>query len=271
MLLEVRDLYVYLKLFQTNINVVDGVGFSIDRGMVFGLVGESGAGKTMTGKAIMRLVPEPLKMSGKLFYKGVDLMQLSEVEMRKIRGKEITAIQQDPVASLNPAFKIKDQIKDIIKLHMDLTNRGAEDRAVQMLKAVGIADPEVVMRSYPHQLSGGMCQRVMIAIAFSCHPSLVIADEPTTNLDVITQATVIGLMKKMKQEFDTSILFITHNLGLAAKICDIIGVMKDGKLLEVNETDELIKHPEHSYTRLLLEKAPRKASTPVHGLHLGGG
>ncbi|MEM3387411.1 MAG: ABC transporter ATP-binding protein [Nitrososphaerales archaeon] len=255
-LLSVEDLKIRF-LGQTS-NAVDGVSFSVKEAEILGLVGESGAGKSITGRSILRLLPPNGRIvSGRILFKGVDLLTLSDEEMRKIRGKEITAIQQDPLSSLNPAFRIRDQMVDILKIHLGMGKSEAEEYSVKMLQEVGIPNPEIVLRKFPHQLSGGMCQRVMIAIAFSCNPTLVIADEPTTALDVITQALVVNLMKRMKEKLNTSIIFITHNLALASNICDRIAVMKMGKIVEMKPTKELFRTPEHPYTLTLLEAVPK--------------
>ncbi|MEM3891977.1 MAG: ABC transporter ATP-binding protein [Nitrososphaerales archaeon] len=255
-LLSVEDLKIRF-LGQTS-NAVDGVSFSVKEAEILGLVGESGAGKSITGRSILRLLPPNGRIvSGRILFKGVDLLTLSDEEMRKIRGKEITAIQQDPLSSLNPAFRIRDQMVDILKIHLGMGKSEAEEYSVKMLQEVGIPNPELVLRKFPHQLSGGMCQRVMIAIAFSCNPTLVIADEPTTALDVITQALVVNLMKRMKEKLNTSIIFITHNLALASNICDRIAVMKMGKIVEMKPTKELFRTPEHPYTLTLLEAVPK--------------
>jgi oligopeptide transport system ATP-binding protein len=251
-LLKVQDLTIS---FQQN-EVVKNVSFEVERGEILGLVGQSGAGKSMTGRAIIRLLPSSAHVSGRIIFKEHDLLTLKEKEMRKIRGKEITMIQQDPVASLNPAFKVRDQITDIMKLHLKIDNKEAVNRAKNLLNEVGIPNPEKVLLKYPHQLSGGLCQRVAIAIAFACNPSLVIADEPTTALDVITQGMVVNLMKKMQQQFNTSIIFITHNLALAANICSRIAVMNDGQLLETITSKNILTESSHPYTRILLSSLP---------------
>ena len=183
---------------------VDGISFSINSGEVFGLVGESGAGKSMTGRAILRLIPENATISGRIDFKGRDLLSLASEEIRQVRGKEITIVQQDPLSSLNPAFRVKDQMMDVTRLHLGYGKEKAEAFAAELLTRVGIPDPASVLEKFPHQLSGGMLQRVMIAIAFSCEPSLTVADEPTTALDVITQALVIKLMKTMQASYKTS-------------------------------------------------------------------
>ncbi|MEM1994439.1 MAG: ABC transporter ATP-binding protein [Nitrososphaerales archaeon] len=255
-LLSVEDLKI--RFLGQASNAVDGVSFSVKEAEILGLVGESGAGKSITGRSILRLLPPNGRIvSGRILFKGVDLLTLSDEEMRKIRGKEITAIQQDPLSSLNPAFRIRDQMVDILKIHLGMGKSEAEEYSVKMLQEVGIPNPELVLRKFPHQLSGGMCQRVMIAIAFSCNPTLVIADEPTTALDVITQALVVNLMKRMKEKLNTSIIFITHNLALASNICDRIAVMKMGKIVEMKPTKELFRTPEHPYTLTLLEAVPK--------------
>jgi ABC-type dipeptide/oligopeptide/nickel transport system ATPase component len=248
-LLQVQELTISFH----QVEVVKNVSFEVEHGEIFGLVGQSGAGKSLTGRAIIRLLPSTAKVTGRILFKGRDLLSLTEKEIRRIRGKEITLIQQDPVASLNPSFKIQDQITDILKLHLKLDNKEAINRAKKLLSEVGVANPEKVLLKYPHQLSGGLCQRVAIAIAFACEPSLVIADEPTTALDVITQGMVINLMKRMQQRYNTSIIFITHDLALASNICSRIAVMKDGRILEViTSSKNILSEANHPYTRTLL-------------------
>jgi peptide/nickel transport system ATP-binding protein len=255
-LMRVDELSVFFHSEAGTVKAVDGISFTIDPGEVFGLVGESGAGKSMTGRALLRLIPENGVLRGKIQFRGRDLVTMSNEEIRKIRGKEITIIQQDPLSSLNPAFKIRDQMTDVMKLHLGYDAEKAEKYALQLLTRVGISDPISVLSKFPHQLSGGMLQRVMIAIAFSCKPSLTVADEPTTALDVITQALVIKLMKEMRAAFNTSIVFITHNLSLAARFCDRIAVMYAGKIVEVGQTSQIFRSPQHPYTKALLAAIP---------------
>ncbi|MDW8360298.1 MAG: ABC transporter ATP-binding protein [Candidatus Caldarchaeum sp.] len=251
-LLEVNGLTVSIA----GKTVVKNVSFNVALGEVFGIVGESGAGKSMTGRSIIRLLPPNSHAVGEVIFKNTNLLRLRETEMRAIRGKEITMIQQDPVASLNPAFKIRDQITDIMRLHQKISKSEAEKRAVQLLNEVGINSPEKVLDKYPHQLSGGMCQRIMIAVAFACGPSLVVADEPTTALDVITQALVVNLMKRMKKQFNTAIIFITHNLALAVNVCDRIAVMNKGSIVETLPAEMFLHSAQHHYTKTLLASIP---------------
>jgi oligopeptide/dipeptide ABC transporter ATP-binding protein len=272
-LLTVHNLRIIFPTKAGELVAVDGIDFNIKRGEVLGLVGESGSGKTMTGRAILGLIPRPGRIThGQILFgeKG-DLLKLNEEEMRQIRGKEIAAIQQDPLSSLNPAFTIQEQMIDIIKLHKKLGKEQATKEAINLLSQLGIPKPEAVLRKYPHQLSGGMAQRIMIGIAFSCNPSLIIADEPTTALDVITQATVINLMKKMQEKFRSSILFITHNLGLASKICDRIAVMYAGKIVEFSSVSGLFSHPSHPYTKGLLSAVPKLSDTTKQMSAIAGG
>jgi len=255
--LEVRCLKTYFYQNSSVTKAVDGPSFDIREKEIFGLVGESGAGKTLTGRSILRLVPKPGKIVGEVRFKGRNLLSLSEKEIRKIRGKDISAIPQDPLSSLNPAFKIEDQMVDVLRLHLALSKQESKHRSEVLLHQVGIADPHSVLNKYPHQLSGGMSQRVMIAIAFSCEPTLVIADEPTTALDVITQLQIIDLMRRTQETHGTAILFVTHNLWLAARICSRIGVMYAGRLVENASVEKLFESPRHPYTQALLDTIPR--------------
>jgi peptide/nickel transport system ATP-binding protein len=261
-LLSIQGLQVVFPTPAGPLTAVDNIDLSIEKAETVGLVGESGSGKTVTGRAVLNLVPKPGRIqNGKIVFKGKDLLALPSEELRQIRGKEITAIQQDPLSALNPAFKVETQMTDILMLHQKIDKATAISESEQILRELGIRNPKQVLEKYPHQLSGGMAQRIMIGIAFSCSPSLVIADEPTTALDVITQAGVIELMEKFQKRSQTSVLFITHNLGLAAKICDRIAVMYAGKIVEIADVKEVFQHPSHPYTRNLLSSVPKISDT----------
>ena len=238
---------------------VDGVDFDILPGEVLGLVGESGSGKSVTALSILRLIPDPPGkiIAGSILYKGRDLLKLSWKEIRDIRGKEISMIFQEPMTSLNPVFTIGKQLMEVVLEHENVSKKEAFDRSVEMLELVGIPDPASRMNDYPHQYSGGMRQRVMIAMALACGPSLLIADEPTTALDVTIQAQILELMLKIKEERkDAAILLITHNLAVVAETCNRVMVMYGGKIQEIAPVKELFKNPQHPYTRGLLASLP---------------
>src|SRR5262249_4440949 len=235
------------------------VSFDIFPGEVVGLVGESGSGKSVTALSVLRLIPDPPGkiVGGSILYKGTDLLQLPWEEIRKIRGSEISMIFQEPMTSLNPVFTIGMQLMEVIQVHEDVSKKEAFDRSVEMLELVGIPAPKSRMNDYPHQFSGGMRQRVMIAIALACNPSLLIADEPTTALDVTIQAQILELMLKIKDERkDAAILLITHNLAVVAETCHRVMVMYGGKIQEIAPVKELFKNPQHPYTRGLLASLP---------------
>lgn len=238
---------------------VDDVSFDIFEGEVLGIVGESGSGKSVTAYSITRLVPDPPGkiVGGEINFRGVDLLKLSYEEMKKYRGYEVAMIFQEPMTSLNPVMKIGEQITEVILTHEKVKKEEAEKKAIEMLEAVGIPDAEKRMKDYPHQFSGGMRQRVMIAMALSCNPSLLIADEPTTALDVTIQAQIIDLMLKIKKKRDdAAIILITHNLGIVAEMCDRVIVMYGGKIQEVGDVFSIFKDPKHPYTRGLLQSLP---------------
>ena len=261
-ILSVEGLQVMFPTSKGNLIAVDNVDLKIGKAETIGIVGESGSGKTVTGRAILNLVPKPGRISrGRIIFNGRDILGLGEDEIRQVRGKEISTVLQDPLSSLNPAFKVQTQMIDILMLHKNMNKDQAIAESAEILRQLGITNPAQVMQRYPHQLSGGMAQRIMIGIAFSCGPSLVIADEPTTALDVITQAAVIELMKKFQKRSDTSILFITHNLGLAAKVCDRIAVMYAGEIVEMADVKEIFKRPSHPYTKNLLMSVPKLSDT----------
>jgi len=258
-LLQVRDLKTYFHTEAGTAKAVDGVSFDIEPGEVLGLVGESGSGKSVTALSIIRLIPDPPGkiVSGSIAYKGQDLLQLSWEDIRKVRGNEISMIFQEPMTSLNPVFTIGMQVMEVILQHNNVSRKEAFDRAVNMLELVGIPDAARRMNDYPHQFSGGMRQRVMIAIALACDPSLLIADEPTTALDVTIQAQILELMLKVKDERkNAAILLITHNLAVVAETCHRVMVMYGGKIQEIAPVRELFKNPQHPYTKGLLASLP---------------
>ena len=258
-LLQVRDLKTYFHTEGGTAKAVDGVSFDIMEGEVLGLVGESGSGKSVTALSIIRLIPDPPGkiVSGSIAYKGQDLLQLSWEDIRKVRGNEISMIFQEPMTSLNPVFTIGMQVMEVILQHNNVSRKEAFDRAVKMLELVGIPDAARRMNDYPHQFSGGMRQRVMIAIALACDPSLLIADEPTTALDVTIQAQILELMLKVKDERkNAAILLITHNLAVVAETCHRVMVMYGGKIQEIAPVRELFRNPQHPYTKGLLASLP---------------
>jgi len=258
-LLEVRDLKTYFYTEEGVVKAVDGVTFDIKEGEIFCLVGETGCGKSVTSLSIMRLVPKPGKIvGGEIFFKGKNLLELSEDEMRKIRGKEISMIFQNPMTSLNPVYTVGFQIAEPIMIHQKLKKRETWKKAIEMIAAVKIPDPEARAKSYPHQLSGGMRQRAMIAMMLSCNPSFLIADEPTTALDVTIQAQILELIKELREKFNTSILMITHDLGVVAEIADRVGVMYAGGIIELADVESIFENPKHPYTQGLLRTIPTK-------------
>lgn len=258
-LLDVSDLKTYFHTDQGICKAVDGVSFSVKAGDTLGIVGESGSGKSVSTLSILRLIPEPPGKieSGTVRFDGVDLLNLSRKEMRKIRGNTISMIFQDPMTSLNPVFQVGEQIAEAVRLHQDLSRSAALDKAIEMLTLVGIPAPEKRVRDYPHQLSGGMRQRVMIAIALSCRPRLMIADEPTTALDVTIQAQILDLIQRLKDETGTSIVLITHDLGVIAEATQHVVVMYAGKVMETTNTRDLFAEAYHPYTQGLLQSIPR--------------
>jgi oligopeptide/dipeptide ABC transporter ATP-binding protein len=258
-LLQIKDLKTYFHTEAGTAKAVDGVSFDIMPGEVVGLVGESGSGKSVTALSILRLIPDPPGriMEGSILFNGQDLLKLSWEDIRKIRGREISMIFQEPMTSLNPVFTIGMQIMEVVLHHEKISKKDAFDRSVEMLKLVGIPDPASRMHDYPHQYSGGMRQRVMIAMALACNPSLLIADEPTTALDVTIQAQILELMLKIKDERkDAAILLITHNLAVVAETCHRVIVMYGGKIQEIASVHELFRNPLHPYTQGLLASLP---------------
>lgn len=258
MLLKVRDLKTQFRLKDGNVNAVNGVDFEIEKGEVLAIVGESGSGKSVTSLSIMGLVGEPGKIiDGEIIFKEENLLTKTKRQMQDIRGNEISMIFQEPMTSLNPIFTIGKQITESIIRHMKLNKKEALAKAVEMLRLVGIPSPEQRVKDYPHQLSGGMIQRVMIAMALSCNPELLIADEPTTALDVTIQAQILELMLNLKEKLNTAILLITHDLGVVAEVADKVVVMYCGKVVEKASVDKLFEKPLHPYTEGLLNSIPK--------------
>ncbi|TCS83075.1 ABC transporter ATP-binding protein [Tepidibacillus fermentans] len=257
-LLEVKQLKTYFYTEDGVFSAVNDVSFVLKPGETLGIVGESGSGKSVTSLSIMGLIPKGNgKVEGSITYQGKEIINLPEKEMRKLRGNEIAMIFQEPMTSLNPVFTIGNQMIESIRLHTSLSKREAKDKAIEMLKLVGIPRAEEIMNEYPHQLSGGMRQRVMIAMAMSCTPSILIADEPTTALDVTIQAQILDLMRKLKQDYHTSILLITHDLGVVAEMCDRVIVMYAGKVVEEADVRTIFYEPKHPYTKGLIRSTPQ--------------
>ena len=256
--LEVKDLNISFHTFSGEVQAIRGVSFDLFKGETLAIVGESGSGKSVTTKSIMRLLPpgnSEIK-SGEILFGDKDITKLSEREMQKMRGKEISMIFQDPMTSLNPTMKIGKQIMEPILKHHKISKKDAKARAIELLDLVGIPNPEARFEQYPHQFSGGMRQRVVIAIALACDPKVLIADEPTTALDVTIQAQILELMKSLQKKINTSIIFITHDLGVVANVADRVAVMYGGKIVEVGTVDEIFYNPQHPYTWGLLSSMP---------------
>ncbi|MEA2609591.1 MAG: oligopeptide transport system ATP-binding protein [Chloroflexota bacterium] len=258
-LLEVRGLKTQFFTADGIIQAVDDVSFDVDYGETLGLVGESGCGKSVSALSIARLVPDPPGkiVAGQILFDGIDVLSLSDDAMRKLRGKEIGFIFQDPLTSLNPTLTIGYQIGEAIREHLGLSKKAARDRVVELLAKVGIPRPHDRLKDYPHQFSGGMRQRVMIAIALSCDPKLILADEPTTALDVTIQAQILELIQKLSDEFGTAVLMITHDLGIAAGMCDRVNVMYAGRIVETGSVDVIFENPRMPYAWGLLDSLPR--------------
>jgi oligopeptide/dipeptide ABC transporter ATP-binding protein len=258
-LLSVENLVTAFKTERGTIRAVDGISFTIGKGQTVGLVGESGCGKSVTSLSVLRLIQSPPGFieSGKINFDGKDILALSEAEMRKVRGNKISMIFQEPMTSLNPVFTIGDQISEVFKIHQGMNKQEAREKSIEMLKLVRIPAPEKRVDEYPHQLSGGMRQRVMIAMALACRPELLIADEPTTALDVTIQAQILDLMGKLQTELNMAILLITHDLGVVAEVCDYVIVMYAGKIAEQGPVEEIFREPKHPYTVGLMNSIPR--------------
>jgi oligopeptide/dipeptide ABC transporter ATP-binding protein len=247
------------------VRAVDGIELDIRGGEIFGLVGESGSGKSVTALSIMRLISPPgVIESGKILFKGLDLLALSEAQMREVRGDKISMIFQDPAAFLNPIMRVGRQIAEPLTLHRGLNRSDAREHVVELMNLVGIPDPRQRLDDYPHQLSGGMRQRVLIATALACQPDILIADEPTTALDVTIQAQILDLLRELQGSFGSSVLLITHDLGVVAEMCHRVAVMYAGQVMEVAETEALLREPRHPYTAALLESLPQLGQRKEH-------
>ncbi len=266
-ILQVNNLKTYFFTASGTAKAVDGVSFTMNRGQIMGIVGESGSGKSVTASSLIRLLPKTGSIvDGEVIFDGHDMRRIANRELLKLRGSEISMIFQDPMTSLDPVFKIGDQMIELIRTHKNLSQQEAYRTAVEMLHLVGIPEPESRMNAYPHELSGGMCQRVIIAMAISCQPKFIIADEPTTALDVTVQAQILGLLKKLRDEMGVSILMITHNLGIVWEMCDTVMVMYGGTTVEYTEMAKLYANPLHPYTWGLLDSMPRLSAPPVEEL-----
>lgn len=258
-LLDVIDLKAYFITPRSVVKAVDGVSFHVDENETLGIVGESGCGKTVTALAVLRLLPRPAGkiMGGKILFEGNDILTMTEKQIQKLRGKKISMILQDPMVSLNPVFNIGNQIGEAITTHAKVKKINLTATVVDMLKRVKIPSPEARIRDYPHQMSGGMKQRVVGAISISCHPRLLIADEPTTSLDVTIQAQYLQLLKDLQSEFGMSLIFITHDFGIVASMCDRVAVMYAGKVVETAPVRDIFFRPVHPYTVALLKAVPK--------------
>jgi peptide/nickel transport system ATP-binding protein len=264
-ILEVKNLQTSFFTEEGEVKAVDNVSFDVYKGKTLGIVGESGCGKSVTSLSIMRLIPNPPGriVGGQILYKGKDLTKLDMGEMRSIRGNEISMIFQEPMTSLNPVFTIGNQIREAVALHQDLPKSELNNKAVEMLKLVGIPSPEKRVDDYPHQLSGGMRQRVMIAMALSCNPNLLIADEPTTALDVTIQAQILDLLRNLQAKVGMGLILITHDLGVVAEMADEVVVMYAGKVVEQGDVHEIFANPKMPYTRGLLNSIPTLSKDPT--------
>jgi oligopeptide/dipeptide ABC transporter ATP-binding protein len=271
--LRLEDLTVRFHLKRGQLTAVDGVTFTVNRGETFGLVGESGSGKTVTARSVMRLIPMPPGeiVRGRILFEGDNILDYTESQMRGLRGKKIAMVFQEPMSALNPVFTVGNQISDALRTNLGLNKKEAKERVLELMQLVGIPSPASRYSNYVHEFSGGMRQRVMLAMALCCNPTFLIADEPTTALDVTIQATILELMRSMIERFHMSLIFITHNLGVVAHTCDTIGVMYASHLVERGEKQEIFTHPLHPYTVGLLNSIPRldtqtKFLTPIKGL-----
>jgi oligopeptide/dipeptide ABC transporter ATP-binding protein len=262
-LLDVRNLTISFTTSQTPLKVVNKITFGLKETSVFGLVGESGCGKSLTALALMGLLPDNCSAEGAIVFKDRDLLSLDALSMQRLRGKELAMIFQEPMTSLNPVLSIGYQIAEVLTTHEGLSRKAAMDKAVELLRTVRIPAPEIRVKEYPHQMSGGMRQRVMIAMAIACKPSLLIADEPTTALDVTIQSQILNLLRKLREEMGMSLLLITHDLGIVSENADTAAVMYAGRLMELADVQELFSNPRNPYTLGLLESIPRERGVPL--------
>lgn len=262
-LLEIRNLDIYFRSSKKPIKVVSGLNLNIEESEIFGLVGESGCGKSLTALSIMQILPHNAFAKGEIIFKGNDLLKLKPEEIRNLRGKEISMIFQEPMTSLNPVLKVKEQIIEVLKTHLKMSKKESIEKAISLFKDVKIPFPERVMDFYPHQLSGGMRQRVMIAIALACNPYLLIADEPTTALDVTIQAQILRLLRNLNEEKKMSILLITHDISVISENAKRSAIMYAGRIMELSEVKELLDYPLHPYTKGLLDSLPKKKGIPL--------
>ena len=267
-LLEIKDLKTQFFTQGRIIKAVDGVSYSIDEGETLAVVGESGCGKSVTALSVMGLIPWPPGkiIGGEVLYKGKNLLKMSPEAVRQIRGKEISMVFQEPMTSLNPVLTIERQLTETVESHMDVSHEEAQKRAIEVLQDVGIPDPESRLSQYPHQFSGGMRQRVMIAMALACSPKLILADEPTTALDVTIQAQILALMKELSRSYGAAMILITHNLGVVARYADRVNVMYAGRIIEQGTARDIYANPKHPYTLGLLNSVPRLDATQKHKL-----
>jgi oligopeptide/dipeptide ABC transporter ATP-binding protein len=258
-ILKVKDLKTYFYTKRGVVKAVDGVSFNLGAGQTLGLVGESGSGKSISCFSILKLVPKPAgrTVGGEIWFEGQDLLRKSEKEMKRIRGKRISMILQDPMTSLNPLHTIGEQVAEPIRIHQNLDKPTIHGKVITMLKRLGITSPEVRVKEYPHQMSGGMRQRIVAAMVLACEPKILIADEPTTSLDVTIQAQYLRLLKELQKKSNVSMIIVTHDFGIVARVCDRVAVMYAGKIVEHAETMELFDNPAHPYTRALMKSLPQ--------------
>jgi len=270
-LLQVKNLSTSFNVDSGEVRAVNGISFNLDKGKVLGIVGESGSGKSVTAYSIMRILVEPGRITGgQILFNGEDIVTFDKKKMREFRGEKISIIFQDPMTSLNPTYTIGNQLREAILLHTDRNREEANARAIEMLQLVGVNEPEKRLKQYPHELSGGMRQRVMIAMALACEPDILIADEPTTALDVTIQAQILELMQDLQKKLGMAIIMITHDLGVIADMCDEIIVMYAGRICERGTVDEIFYNPRHEYTKGLLRSIPRLDSKKERLIPIAG-